>query len=348
MYDVIIIGAGPSGSNLARLISKYPLKVLILEKRIFSYAAPEYRVKACGGLLAPDAQKIIKKLKLDLPKDLFLNPQLKKVKIFDLHATIEKDYKRPYINFDRYGFDKYLFEQIPNRVHKMEDALVTTFEKQSQHWLVRFFKDGKAQDVKGKLLVLADGANSRFYKNSSSDKKRPKSYISIQRTYALDKCLPFYTGVFNEAFTDYYGWTIQKEKHLILGGAFEDNGTAHEKFQALQEKISSLYDLQLEAPLKTEGAFIHRPLKNEQIHLADDRLVLIGEAAGLISPTSAEGISYALRSSFLLAKALKRGLDQVEKRYVRYCKPLRINLLFKRLKSPFMYNPKIRKWVMKL
>ena len=51
MYDIVIIGAGPAGSTLARQISKSNKKVLIID------AENEKNKKPCGGLLAPDAQK---------------------------------------------------------------------------------------------------------------------------------------------------------------------------------------------------------------------------------------------------------------------------------------------------
>ncbi|MEL7657249.1 MAG: FAD-dependent monooxygenase, partial [Bacillota bacterium] len=62
MYDVLIIGAGPAGSSLARLIGdKY--KVLLIDKRDLANENPHNLArKCCGGLLAPDAQKMIAKL----------------------------------------------------------------------------------------------------------------------------------------------------------------------------------------------------------------------------------------------------------------------------------------------
>jgi len=60
VYDIVIIGAGPAGSNFARLISdKY--KVLLVDKRDMGNGNPKNKKgKCCGGLLAPDAQKMCK------------------------------------------------------------------------------------------------------------------------------------------------------------------------------------------------------------------------------------------------------------------------------------------------
>ncbi len=61
--------------------------------------------------------------------------------------------------------------------------------------------------------------------------------------------------------------------------------------------------------VKTEGAYIYRPVKNSHFYAGRDNIALIGEAAGAISPSSAEGISYALKSSLYLAQALEEGTD---------------------------------------
>ncbi|MCL2424386.1 MAG: hypothetical protein FWD11_10940 [Micrococcales bacterium] len=62
------------------------------------------------------------------------------------------------------------------------------------------------------------------------------------------------------------------------------------------------------------------------------------------SPTSLEGISYALRSARALAAALDTG--EPERRYWAATRSIRADLLGKHLKSPFMYNPSIRRLVM--
>lgn len=76
MYDIVIVGAGPAGSTLARLIGdKY--KVLLIDKQDLLNQNPKNFInKCCGGLLAPDAQKIIAKLGLGIPKDILVDPQL--------------------------------------------------------------------------------------------------------------------------------------------------------------------------------------------------------------------------------------------------------------------------------
>lgn len=99
--------------------------------------------------------------------------------------------------------------------------------------------------------------------------------------------------------------------------------------------------------IKTEGACIYRPKKSAQFYAGRDGIALIGEAAGAISPSSAEGISYALKTSLYLAQSFEEGIEGFLERYKRRVWAIKLNLLSKNLKSPAMYNPVLRKLIMK-
>ena len=72
MFDITIIGAGPAGSTLARLIGdKY--RVLLVDGRKLKAVSPgPGDTKSCGGLLAPDAQAILSEMGLGLPKTILV------------------------------------------------------------------------------------------------------------------------------------------------------------------------------------------------------------------------------------------------------------------------------------
>ena len=65
-YDIIVVGAGPAGSVFVREIAKArpELKILMIDGQQLTSAKP------CGGLLAPDAQKLLAKFDLVLPKSI--------------------------------------------------------------------------------------------------------------------------------------------------------------------------------------------------------------------------------------------------------------------------------------
>ena len=122
MYDIAIIGAGPAGATIARLLGeKY--KILIIDKRRSETGETAFEQgKCCGGLLAPDAQKVLAKLGLVVPQGIFVGPQLFAVRALDVECGLERMYQRFYLNIDRKGFDNWLLSLIPEKVDRQLEA----------------------------------------------------------------------------------------------------------------------------------------------------------------------------------------------------------------------------------
>lgn len=363
MFDILIIGAGPSGSNLARLLGNAKnlnYKVGLLDKRKLDSAVDSLRQKACGGLLAPDAQKMMAELGLSLPADVLESPQLFKVRTIDLDRGYERDYQRYYYNMNREKFDRYLFSLIPNNVDIRTGVIVKSIVPRVDRWVVSYLQNGATKTVEATFLVAADGANSLVRNQILPEYQMPKKYISVQQWFNIDCHMPYYTGIFDSSITDYYSWTIQKSNQLILGSALpydpSNPSKVMEKFETLKCKVSSALNLDFGEQVKTESAFINRTTSlkalrfGAQIKMKHGNvlgLALIGEAAGATSPTSAEGFSYALKTSLKLFGALEKGLENAELRYDLSCDSIRLNLLMKQIKSPGMYAPRLRNLVMR-
>lgn len=62
IYDVAILGAGPAGATLARLIGNR-FSTAVVDKK---GTATDFR-KPCGGLLSPDAQRALSRFDMTLP-----------------------------------------------------------------------------------------------------------------------------------------------------------------------------------------------------------------------------------------------------------------------------------------
>jgi len=103
--------------------------------------------------------------------------------------------------------------------------------------------------------------------------------------------------------------------------------------------------LTLPTPLRTEACVVYRPRHLHHLCLGAQDVFLVGEAAGFISPSSMEGISFALRSAEALAQALKTADPQAA--YRKATRDLMLKVLGKSLKCPFMYVPWLRRRVMR-
>jgi flavin-dependent dehydrogenase len=73
---------------------------------------------------------------------------------------------------------------------------------------------------------------------------------------------------------------------------------------------------------------------------------LAGEAAGMISPSSLEGISYSMESAKKLAEVINKNYNHIGFKYFMGTLGIRIKLLLKILKMPFIYNKILRKLIM--
>lgn len=345
MYDIAIVGGGPAGSTLARLVgSKY--KVLLLEKRSFLDNMPQASEKCCGGLLDPDAQRMMARFGLGIPKSALLSPQMFAVRTIDISNGVERYYQRHYINIDRIEFDKWLVSIIPPAVTVMNGCVLKSFEGKGDHVTVRFNHRGRDFEEKAGLLVGADGAFSTIRRQGFRNNSLPELYVSIQEWFEADDKQNYYGAIFDEEITDFYSWTIPKEDRIILGTALNPGNDLHRKFELLKKKLAP-YGYRFEKSLQRNGAYLYRPVKRSQICTGEGRILLTGEAAGFISPSSAEGMSYAFRSSLALAAALEQGLEGCGLLYRKNLKPLIRNITLKNLKSPGMYNPFLRKCAMK-
>lgn len=344
MFDITIVGAGPAGSTLARLLGKN-YKILLLDRReLISYKKGSFE-KCCGGLIAPDAQYMLAKLGLGVPREVLVGPQLFTVRTIDFQNNMERYYQRHYINIDREKFDAWLVSLIPSNVDIRCGTLFKSYEVKKEKIVVSFLSGGKTFTEETKFLVGADGANS-ILRRLLTGGKFHKTYISVQEWFKVSHNQPYFSAIFDSQVSDFYCWTIPKEDCLIVGAAIKPKDNVSHKFELLKDKLVD-YGFELNNSVKKNGAFMLRPQNSSQIFAGTGNISLVGEAAGWISPTSAEGLSYAFRSAIALAKSFESSRGNLLREYYKETSSLRLNIMQKNLKSPFMYNPLIRKIVLK-
>ena len=346
MYDVAIVGAGPAGSTLARLVGdKY--KVLLVDKRVITRSTERRESrKCCGGLLAPDAQKMLSEMGLGLPKSVLVEPQLFVVRAIDLPNGLERFYQRFYINMNRQRFDQWLLSLVPSSVDLRLGLQFTACESGEDGFTLTLCQENQIYTERARILVGADGAYSTVRAAMNPRPPVPGTYIAIQEWVESCSPLPYFSALFDPEVTDYYGWTIPKEDCLVIGAALPVGKDAIHKFELLKKKLRE-YGFVFGKTLQRERGLILRPTRSKQVCLGTKGIALVGESAGWISPSSAEGLSYAFKTAMVLAQALRDGFDGVEGRYRQLTGGLRRNVLLKNAKSYFILHPLLRKIIMK-
>jgi len=343
-YDIAIIGAGPAGATLARLLDRN-YKILLLDRRDLIDGELSQRTKCCGGLLAPDAQQMLGKMGLAVPTNILVDPQVFLVRTIDFDNSLERYYQRFYFNMDRYGFDQWLVSLIPDNVDIAMGCRFTALSETREGYDIAFMFQNKIFTEKVKVVVGADGAwsNVRHQLFGKSDSLR--SYISIQEWFETDENIPHFGAIFDSNITDFYSWTISKDGKLIIGSALKSDNNAKDKFEMLKNNLKD-YGFEFGRCVKREGAYILRPRKSD-ILTGNDNAALVGEAGGFISPSSAEGLSFAFNSAYALAQSLNEGIEGFQPRYRKRAGKIARKIMLKQLKSTVMYNKTLRGIVMR-
>ena len=340
IYDIAIIGLGPAGAILAQLLGK-TLKVVAIDKK--SGEDHSFK-KPCGGLLAPDAQKELAKLSLTLPRSLLVDPQIFSVETLDMPTGLTRHYQRFYLNMDRHRFDMWLKSLIPKGVTVFDSSQVFDIKEKDGRFDISFYINGETRTVSSKYIVGADGANSFVRRWFGVDLKTRK-YLSVQQVFKAEGMSPFYSCVFDERITDCYSWALSKDDQFIFGGAYPVKD-AKKLFIKQRDELFS--KMGLEPSVKeTQACMVLRPSSLRSFSTGKGNVFLVGEAAGFISPSSLEGISWGIASAKALAGVINSGTKNIAKDYFIKTIKLRIKLCLKLIKSPFMYVPYLRRLVLK-
>lgn len=339
-YDIAIVGLGPSGSILARMLSEN-YRVIAIDKKGFDEKGFQ---KPCGGLLSSDAQRALAELDMTLPKDIIVDPQIFAVKTIDLEVDIIRYYQRSYININRHKFDLWLKSLIPKNVEIHSNSYCSAIKKIPTGYRITFHENSMEYSIDAKYLVGADGANS-LVRSTIYPEKKIRNYMSIQQWFTETHANPFYSCIFDSENTDCCSWSISKDNHFIFGGAYPINNS-RQRFEKQKKKLEKI-GFKFGEPVKTEACMVLRPSGFRDFCCGKDNAFLIGEAAGFISPSSLEGISSAINSARLLSEVLNSQIRNPNKRYKSKTFNIRMKIFLKLLKCPFMYNPFLRKLVLK-
>lgn len=203
-----------------------------------------------------------------------------------------------------------------------------------------------------KWIVGADGASSNVRLSLFKDKKLQK-YVAIQQWFPAGETNPYYSCIFDNETSSGCSWIFFKDGMLIFGGAF-DSKNCREAFEEQKKKLVDGGFVDSNAfsdPVRTEACLVSRPRLSGGIFRGKSGAFLLGEAAGFISPSSFEGISYALFSGEMLADAFNRysaeKVETIHRYYKRKTRKLKAKVAMRCIKRPFMYNKLLRKLVMK-
>lgn len=341
-YDVAVVGAGPAGAVFVRELARTcpDLKIVIIDGQNSGSAKP------CGGLLAPDAQKILAKFDLVLPKSILEDPQIFAVETIDIERKLVRYYQRHYLNMDRYAFDSWLLSLVPDSVTVFKGRCPEV-KRVDGGYAVLVNQGGEEVRLEARCVVGADGGGSVVRRSFFS----PMSvqYAAIQQWFENDgQSFPYYSCIFDEKTSESCSWTIRKGDYVIFGGAFEKQG-CRVAFENQKSRLEAFLGKSFGDAVKTEACLVSSPRSMGDFCTGDGNVFLLGEAAGFISASSFEGLSSAMLSGKLLADSFFQGrsFEEIQRIYRKSTRALRVKLRMKSFKRIFLCTPFIRGLIMK-
>ena len=362
LYDVLIIGAGPSGSNAAISYKNLNpnLKVGLIDKSVFP------RDKSCGDAIGPGVISALKRFNnqhiLDnepqVVSTTLYGPENIGIQNYIPEVKNKEDsivYVIPRIDLD----NRILNLAKDLDVDVFEGYSFVSFEKDSDNKLVVEIKNGdNITKLGAKILVGADGANSRVRKqlnvNTNSDWHKAiaiRAYIDSPNYLEIfkERTLMFEINVSAEKG---YAWAFPSKGNLLnIGIGVPLNIFKKEKLDInvlLQDFITQLTNRGVVVEnIRDEKSYLLPFASSRPKFRNDINVALIGDASSMINPMSGEGIFYGMEAGYLLAKNtynlidspdLTKGIADYEKAFSKRFRKHYLSCALARLllQSPFM------------
>ena len=296
-WDVIIVGGGPAGSTLGYELGRAGLRTLILEKRGF----PRY--KACGGGLNI---KTLRSLDFDLSP--IIEDTIARVRLtFRMGEPFTRSCERPVTAMtSRERLDRFLLQKATEAgCVAQEGERVRSVEIRDRDVCVY----GERERHLGGIVVGADGAYSVVAK-AAGLMQDALNRVGIESEIEVDDpALEGWRGgvaMDLGSIKDGYGWVFPKRDHLSVGvwGPSSHLRQLKAYYRSFTERWAG--QERRRRIIRKRGH--HLPVRRKGAPIQNGRVLLIGDAAGLIDPLTGEGIYYAVQSAKIAAKVIKGHL----------------------------------------
>ena len=295
MFDCIIIGAGPAGSSAGYHLAKQGRSVLVLDKADFP------RTKSCGGGVSPAVAQWF-----DFDFAPVVQNHVSQVKYtFKMGdpAEVQLQDVTPMWMVQREQFDNFLIEQATGKGVEFKSGVeVTGASLQGDTWQV----ETTAGTFEGKYLIAADGANSKIAKLLGMGDSSTVAAASLQVPGEVSdrrKTMAFFDfGSLKNGFM----WCFPKADGYSLSAAYVRNPKG--KSDELKKQLTKYAELfGLDA---SQGEYQEHPLNlwEQERTLHGDRVLLAGEAAGVVDPLIGEGIRPAMYTGVKAAEAVNSAI----------------------------------------
>ena len=320
-YEAIVVGGGPAGSTAAQSLAEAGHKVLLLDK--------PGRIKPCGGAVPP---KLIREFSIP---DSQIVARTRGARVLapsgrEVDMPIEE---AGYVGMvDREFFDEFLRERAAEAGAERRNGAFKRLERDADGAAIIVFAPTENPDeelrARARVVIGADGARSKLAQQTVRGADKVKSVFAYheivrapergtQAHYHPERCDVYYDGRISP---DFYGWVFPHGATASVGTGSQVKGFSLRGAVAQLRAASGLADCEI---VRREGA----PLPYKPAPRWDNGrdVVLAGDAAGAVAPSSGEGIYYAMTSGQMAAEGAAQflttgdaaALTAVRKRFMK-------------------------------
>lgn len=302
-YDVIVVGGGPAGATAANDLASRGISVLLIDK--------QGRIKPCGGAIPTKAIQEFaipgEQLKARVHAARIIAPSGKQVEMeigdIGFVGMVDRDVFDPWLRERaRQAGADYCAGTFKSLERRADGRVAVTIEP----------KDGAPQTIMTRAVIGADGANSAVRRATFPPEAKPPyvfAYHEIVETpartdpalFRADRCDVIYDGRISP---DFYGWVFPHGGQTSIGCGSAVKGHSLRDATA---KLRADAGLANAVTVREEGA----PLPLKPMKRWDDghNVILAGDAAGVVAPSSGEGIYYAMLAGRLCADSAQEFLE---------------------------------------
>jgi len=326
-FDLIVLGAGPTGSAAAVTGRKQGLSVAVIDKARFP------RDKLCGGLVTGRSMQYFREI---FGQDL--DPTLIETRTritfhLDGQEMGEMDDVPPMHLTMRYGFDDHLLTlAIAAGATPFLGQRVQSFDFAAKRLDLQ-----NGVTLSFKALIGADGVNSIVARELFGRSHDPETI-----GFALEKEMPAEAAPgpvrIDFGAADYgYGWSFPKARSTTFGvaGIHRLNRDMKDRFHAYAASCGQIETDRVKGHFLPFGDYLRQPGRGA--------VLLAGDAAGLVDPITGEGIAYAMKSGQLAAHSAAAAIadgtsDTAMTHYQRAIRPIHRSLRLAKLLRPAIFG----------
>jgi len=291
MYDVIIIGAGPSGLNAAKILAKKNLNVLVLEKK----NKIEENI-VCTGIVGREVFE-----EFDISRESILK-EINKIKLVspNLNSIVYRhNHSFAYI-VDRKKFDRNLSQEAQSQGVKIEirNEVVDIIVHKNRIEVLTKIKGKNHKKYFAHVGIIATGLNYKLHRKLKLG--YPKDFLhGVQTEIKIDNI--DYTHIFvgRNIAPGAFAWLVPVGNNKVRLGLITEKDPMP-CFDNLLEKIYSNKIININKSLVQYKA-IAQGLVSQTF---GERILAVGEAAGQVKTSTGGGIYYGMLCSKIASRVL--------------------------------------------